>query len=218
MLIHLAPETLKTFGKEGHEEVADGFACETEGLVSDAGAVDPFAVFVGIVVHAVVDGCCFVKDESAIFALWSRGESAATTYPGFALRLIGPWRDPGTSWEHDPMPSLRALEVPLLWIIAGADREAPPAETRRRLLGLAGEKPDLTLVEFPGTDHGIVEFEVDADGHRVETRIAEGYLQMLVDWIGQRRLQDRPYGSAVILARPAQAGPASAPGGEPHGP
>ena len=48
----------------------------------------------------------------------------------------------------------------------------------------------------------MVEFEVDGQGERVDLRIAEGYLPMLVDWIGQRRLQHRPYGKAVILSGP----------------
>ena len=123
-------------------------------------------------------------------------------YPEFALRLVGPMRDPGTSWRHDPMPVLRGLEAPQLWVLAGADSEAPPEETRRRLLALAAAGRPITLAEFPGTDHGIVEFETAADGTRFETREADGYFHLLVDWIPDGRLDHAPYGKAKLLHRP----------------
>ena len=34
-----------------------------------------------------------------------------------------------------------------------------------------------------GTDHGMVEFTTNADGSRTPTRITDGYLQLLADWI-----------------------------------
>ena len=127
-------------------------------------------------------------------------------YPEFALRLVGPMRDQGTTWRHDPMPVLRGLQAPLLWVLAGADSEAPPEETRKRLLALAAEGRPITLVEFPGTDHGIVEFETAADGTRIETREADGYFRLLVDWIGDGRLDDARYGKAKLLTPPRAPG------------
>ncbi len=117
-----------------------------------------------------------------------------------ALRLIGPLHDEGTSWGHDPMPPLRATKVPLLWIIAGSDAEAPPEESRRRLLSVARVNANVEVVEFPGTDHGIIEFETAADGERTGIRYADGYFPMLVDWIRDGRLQASPYGQAQRLA------------------
>ncbi|MDR7135313.1 dienelactone hydrolase [Lysobacter niastensis] len=122
-------------------------------------------------------------------------------YPPIALRLFGPLHDEGTSWEYQPMPVLQSVKQPLLWIIAGADREAPPEETRRRLMAVARGKANATVVEFPGTDHGIIKFDVAADGQRVETRVAEGYFQMLVDWLREGQLGSGPYGDAVVMAR-----------------
>jgi dienelactone hydrolase len=126
-------------------------------------------------------------------------------YPPIALRLFGPLHDEGTSWEYEPMPVLQSVKQPLLWIIAGADREAPPEETRRRLMMVAKGKSNATVVEFPGTDHGIIEFDKTPDGERLETRVAEGYFQMLADWIRDGRLGAGRYGDAVVLAR-AQGG------------
>jgi dienelactone hydrolase len=123
-------------------------------------------------------------------------------HPAFALRLVGPLIDTGTTWEYDPMPVLRAQRAPLLWILAGADREAPPEETRRRLLEVARTNPRLTVVEFPDTDHGVLEFETAADGERTSTRVAEGYYSLLADWIRDGGVGERGYGRAVMLARP----------------
>ncbi|WP_342316547.1 alpha/beta hydrolase [Lysobacter sp. FW306-1B-D06B] len=116
------------------------------------------------------------------------------------LRLFGPLHDEGTTWSHDPMPPLRATKVPLLWIIAGSDAEAPPEESRRRLLSVARENANVEVVEFPGTDHGIIEFDTGADGERTATRYADGYYAMLVDWIRDGALRAEPYGNAERLA------------------
>lgn len=119
-----------------------------------------------------------------------------------ALRLGGPFFDQGTSWEHDPMPTLRAQRAPLLWILAGADREAPPEETRRRLQAVAQENGRFTVIEFPDTDHGVLEFETEPDGTRTPTRVSEGYYTLLADWIRDGRLGEGGYGRALVLARP----------------
>ena len=132
--------------------------------------------------------------------------------PAFALRLFGPMYDEGTSWEYDPMPALRAQKVPLLWILAGADREAPPDETRRRLLSVAQENDNVTLVEFPDTDHGILEFDTLPDGSRRPTRVADGYLRLLMDWIRAGKI-DGVYGKAQMLAVPRAAESVPVPSG-----
>lgn len=89
----------------------------------------------------------------------------------------------GVPAHYDPMPVLSSLDVPQLWILGGQDRDAPPFETLRRLEALehAG-RPVATLV-FPLADHGMYEFEADADGERVSTRQPEGYLQAMVEFI-----------------------------------
>ena len=122
-------------------------------------------------------------------------------HSALALRLFGPMRDEGTSWSYEPMPVLRAVRQPFLWIIAGADREAPPEETRRRLLDVARTNANVTVVEFPNTDHGIIEFETAPDGERVATRFSDGYFRMLVDWIRDGQLQPAPYGNAILLSK-----------------
>lgn len=128
------------------------------------------------------------------------GELAA--YTGAALSAMGTTGGSGTTWGYEPMPVLRKLEVPQLWILAAEDREAPAEETRRRLQALARDGKPITLAVFPRTDHGMVEFETDANGNRTATRYTDGYFRMLIDWLSTRALGNAPYGSAEILARP----------------
>lgn len=89
----------------------------------------------------------------------------------------------GLIWDYDAVAALRRLRVPLLWVLAGADREAPIAQTRAALLGLARTGQPIDLYLFPDTDHGMVEYRIAADGARSPTRITDGYLRLLGDWI-----------------------------------
>ena len=47
---------------------------------------------------------------------------------------------PGTPFRYDPMPTLRAVDVPQLWILGEDDLEAPSAETSRRIKTLIARK------------------------------------------------------------------------------
>lgn len=122
--------------------------------------------------------------------------------PNWLIKLIGPWFDEGTSWEYDPLPALHAFERPHLWVLAGRDSSAPSANTLRILREIQATRTNLDVVMFPTADHGILEFE-EKNGARVPIRIAEGYLQLLVDWI---LFKD---------ARVRVAGPIVYPGGAP---
>ncbi|QNO28455.1 alpha/beta hydrolase [Sphingopyxis sp. OPL5] len=86
-------------------------------------------------------------------------------------------------WDYDAVAALRTLDTPLLWVLAGEDREAPIETTRTALMGLktAGKPVDVYL--FPNTDHGMFEFTTGADGERSVTRITDGYLKLLGDWV-----------------------------------
>ncbi len=86
-------------------------------------------------------------------------------------------------WDYDAVAALKKLDTPLLWVLAGEDREAPIETTRTALLGLAQGGQPVDVYLFPDTDHGMFEFTTDADGERHSTRITEGYLKLLGDWI-----------------------------------
>lgn len=120
-------------------------------------------------------------------------------YPPVLVKAVGPSRDKGTTWRHDPMPVIRNVNVPVLWILAGEDREAPVTETRARLLTLMREGRPVTALEFPGADHGIRQFTPTPAG-RSYTRYADGYYDAVLDFTRERTLPKAKYGGAKRLS------------------
>ncbi len=117
--------------------------------------------------------------------------------PHDELREKGPKLLPGIQLHYDPMPVLRKLKTPQLWILGEDDIDAPSAETARRLKGLAAEGHPIVTAMFPHAEHGIFEYETLPDGTRLSTRNSDGYFRMMCDFIRSGRLQ-APYGSSVI--------------------
>lgn len=114
------------------------------------------------------------------------------------LRERGPELLPHVPAQYDPMPVLRNLEVPQLWILGSDDTDAPSAETEHRLRALADEGKPIVTAVFPHADHGIYEYETKADGTRVSTRNPDGYFAMMRDFIRTGRVGKR-YGTSVIF-------------------
>jgi uncharacterized protein len=100
-----------------------------------------------------------------------------------------------TPFRYEPMPALRASTTPQLWVLGGNDLEAPSAETARRIKSLIAGDKDYTLAVYPGAEHGMTEFELNAKGERVDTRFAPGYFQMMADFIRDGRIGGH-YGDA----------------------
>ena len=89
-------------------------------------------------------------------------------------------------WDYDSKPVIAKVSAPQLWILAEADREAPPETTLSALQQLRDKGANLTIYSFPNTDHGMVEFAQAADGTRTYTRVTDGYFRLLGDWIKGR--------------------------------
>jgi pimeloyl-ACP methyl ester carboxylesterase len=117
--------------------------------------------------------------------------------PEAVLREQGPVLLAGVPADYDPMPVLRHLDTPQLWILGEDDTEAPSAETARRLRGLIDSGKPITLALFPHADHGIYEYETRADGERVSTRNPDGYFSLMRDFIRDGKIAKR-YGDSVI--------------------
>ena len=105
---------------------------------------------------------------------------------------------PGTPFRYDPMPTLRAVKAPQLWILGEDDLEAPSAETSRRIKMLIGEGKPITLALFPHAEHGMTEYEFDSKGERVSTHYAPGYFAMMRDFARDGRISGS-YGSSVVV-------------------
>jgi pimeloyl-ACP methyl ester carboxylesterase len=124
--------------------------------------------------------------------------------PEAKIREQGPQLLAGVPANYDPMPVLRNLDIPQLWILAADDHDAPSAETERRLRALQAKGKPITVAVFPHTEHGIYEYETKADGTRTNTRNPKGYFAMMRDFILHGRLTTKRYGNSTIY-RPATA-------------
>lgn len=124
-------------------------------------------------------------------------------WPTEKLKRKGPVLLASVPAQYDPMPVLRHLDTPQLWILGGEDEDAPSAETIKRLLSLQKAGHPIALAVYPHAEHGIYEFETKKDGTRVDTRNAAGYFDMMRDFILDGKLLGK-YGDSVIH-RPSEA-------------
>jgi dienelactone hydrolase len=102
-----------------------------------------------------------------------------------------------TPFRYEPMPTLEASTTQQLWILGSDDLDAPSAETAKRIKSLIARGKPYTLAVYPGAEHGMTEYEIDANGDRVSTRFAPDYFQMMADFIRDGRIKDH-YGNAAI--------------------
>jgi hypothetical protein len=102
-----------------------------------------------------------------------------------------------TPWRYDPMPALRAVAVPQLWVLGEDDLDAPSAETARLLGELIAAGKPISIAMFPGAEHGMTEYETAADGSRLSTRYSPGYFDILRDYALKGRVKG-PYGRARV--------------------
>jgi hypothetical protein len=103
-----------------------------------------------------------------------------------------------TPFNYDPMPVLRASTTPQLWILGGADLDAPSGETSRRIKSLIAEGKAYTLAVYPGAEHGMTLYELDAKGERISTGYPPGYFAMMRDFIRNGRISGRNYGARIV--------------------
>lgn len=89
----------------------------------------------------------------------------------------------GIPLRYDPMPVLRNLTIPQLWLLGGQDRDAPAGETLRRLASLKKDGRPIDFVVYPDADHGMYQFETLPDGKRVSTRQPATYFSEMRDFI-----------------------------------
>jgi uncharacterized protein len=86
---------------------------------------------------------------------------------------------------YDPMPTLAALNVPMLWLLAGDDITAPPRLTLEHLAQLRKSGHSIQTIVFPHADHGLVEYRIE-NGRRVRVKYADGYFTIMLKWIQQQ--------------------------------
>ena len=115
---------------------------------------------------------------------------------------------PGTPFRYDPIPTLRAVKAPQLWVLGQDDLEAPSAETSRRIKALIAKGKPITLAVFPHAEHGMTEYEIASDGERLSTRYAPGYFAMMRDFARNGQLSGS-YGASLVMKPKMDSPPAT---------
>ncbi|MBC9932897.1 alpha/beta hydrolase family protein [Chitinophaga qingshengii] len=98
--------------------------------------------------------------------------------------------------DYDPLPAFRRVNVPMLWVIAGKDTEAPNGATIDILKEAITTRKNIDMVIFPHADHGIIEVTDTPQGPEALGRHAPGYFDLLRDWVKTRQVK-KSYGNGV---------------------
>jgi dienelactone hydrolase len=92
----------------------------------------------------------------------------------------------------DPMPSIRAMRIPALWLYGGKDRTVPSRLCVERLDPITREPGrDFSYRVFPGGTHGLVLTQNGLlDEQARSSRMVEGLYGTIRDWLSARGLTD----------------------------
>jgi pimeloyl-ACP methyl ester carboxylesterase len=85
-------------------------------------------------------------------------------------------------WSQNPVEVLKTIDVPQLWAFAEEDRQAPIALTIERLSNLRKQGKTISMYVFPDTEHGMWNYEQEADFSRKHTRVTPGFYDLMTDW------------------------------------
>jgi dienelactone hydrolase len=85
---------------------------------------------------------------------------------------------------YEPLPALRALRVPSLWLFGRLDYVVPTRLSVRRLRELGG---DFTIGEYPKANHALVETQTGLNSEMLASdRFAPGLFPLVRDWLRAR--------------------------------
>jgi dienelactone hydrolase len=88
----------------------------------------------------------------------------------------------------DPVPSIRAMRIPAIWLYGSKDRTVPSRLCIERLDPLTRESGrDFTYVNFPGGTHGLIRTQngLLAEAAR-SNRLVDGLYPTIRDWLRAR--------------------------------
>lgn len=98
-------------------------------------------------------------------------------YPKWIIKMIGPGRAPfELDWEYESTSILESLDIPITWLMAEYDTQAPNELTIPKIVEYQKQGKPYDLFIFPNTDHGILNFE-EVNGERIYTQYAPNYFK-----------------------------------------
>jgi hypothetical protein len=88
----------------------------------------------------------------------------------------------------DPLPWIRSLRIPALWVYAGLDRQVPTHLSTVRLGPIAAEAGrDFTISTFPKANHALVETQTGLTSEMLSSdRFAPGMFGAVRAWLDAR--------------------------------
>lgn len=101
-------------------------------------------------------------------------------YPRWLVKMFKGRFPPGLRLNYESTAVLSRLEVPMLWLIAEDDLEAPPQKTLEWLR--QNQRPNISFKVYPSADHGMLQY-ANRDGERVYTGIVPSYFSDQVRWV-----------------------------------
>jgi len=152
---------------------------------SQAGWIIPLAASRSPAAFAVigVGPTVTVGEEGFYSNLTNDGDGAGLTAAQAEARL-----GETTPSGFDPVPAIRSLRIPVLWLYGAEDRSIPPrrsATINERLRAETGA--DFTTIVFPRAGHSLLEtptgLNAEVAGAR---RFAPGLFTELIDWLRAR--------------------------------
>jgi dienelactone hydrolase len=90
----------------------------------------------------------------------------------------------------DPMPWIRKLRIPALWLYGGLDKHIPPRLSVRRLEPVAHEaQRDFSIEVFPNANHALVETKTGLTSEMLRSdRFAPGLFAKVAAWLSEHDL------------------------------
>ncbi|HEY1367796.1 MAG TPA: prolyl oligopeptidase family serine peptidase [Gaiellaceae bacterium] len=90
----------------------------------------------------------------------------------------------------DPMPAIRALRIPALWLYGGHDLTVPTRLCVEALQPLVADRSrDFTVAVLPGANHGLAETANGLDSEMLASpSLAHGLFADIREWLAARRL------------------------------
>jgi hypothetical protein len=79
---------------------------------------------------------------------------------------------------YEPLPILKALDIPQLWILAGDDTEAPHEATLAVLRQLESGGAPIDVAVFPDAEHGMIAVERGPEGPASRARVSRRVMGM----------------------------------------
>jgi dipeptidyl aminopeptidase/acylaminoacyl peptidase len=140
---------------------------------SQAGWIAPKAALVSrnVAFVALASATPVTERQANLYERLAGGEQGQLTREEISRRL----KDAGPS-GFDPLPDLKQMTVPSLWLFGAADDRVPVDESVAILDGLKASGKHITVVVFPGAGHGLL--DVPPSDPQA--------LPRMVEWIMQR--------------------------------